>query len=78
MGANEISPAHALASFRSRFDAVALEDVGHGLVAYLVPEVAQRPGNSSISPTTVVACQLQNQLLDGLCFWGRLDVGSVF
>ena len=43
VGAIEISPAHAIASFRSRFDTIALEDVGHGSVAYLVPEVAQRP-----------------------------------
>ncbi len=55
VGANELSPAQALASFRSRFDAVALEDIGHGLVPYLIPEVAQRPGNRQVSPTTVVA-----------------------
>jgi hypothetical protein len=78
MRAYEISPAHALASFRSWFDALSLEDVSHGLVAHLMPKVSERTGNPPISPMTVVACQLQDQLLDGLSFWGTLNLGSFF
>ena len=43
---------------------MALEDVADGLVAHLVPEVSQSPGDSIVTPTSILRCEADDEILD--------------
>ena len=47
-------------------DAVPLQDIGYCLMADFVPQIAQSANDPPVSPTAIVPCHLEHQLLDGL------------
>jgi len=45
-------------------DPVAAQNVAHGLIGHLVPQIGQRSYYPVVTPAGVVACQPNHQILD--------------
>ena len=64
MRADELLPGRGPLSLRSRWYAVAPQNVPHRLVAHLVTEVRQGTGDSVVTPTLIFGCETDDQFLD--------------
>src|SRR5215471_5095743 len=62
--ANELSPGGGFAPLRHRGDSMPAQDVAHGLVGHLIPQIGQRSHNPVVTPAGVLASQANHQILD--------------
>src|SRR6516165_9629248 len=62
--ANEVPPGGCLAPLRHRGDSMPAQDIAHGLVGHLIPQVGQCSYNPVIAPAGVLASQANHQILD--------------
>src|ERR1035441_3596060 len=62
---DEFPPRHPLFAFRRWRQAVPLQNVGHGLMADFVSQIAQRADNPSVSPTSILRanCSTKSSIL---------------
>ena len=71
VGADKLLPRRGRLALGSRRDAVALEDVTHGLVADRIAEVGQGSDDAIIAPGAILLCQAHHQ-----SFYLRVDRGT--
>src|SRR5258708_9859650 len=64
MPANKVLPRDRFAPLRRWLDAVPAQDIAHGLVGHLVPQIGQRSHNPIVTPAGVLASQANHQTLD--------------
>ena len=63
MGANELRPRGGLLAIRRRGNALAFQDVADSLVAHLMAEVGESPGDSVVAPVAVLGSQPDDEVL---------------
>jgi hypothetical protein len=62
--ANKVLPGGRFAPLRHWPDTVAAQDIAHGLVGHLMPQVGQRSHNPVVTPAGVLAREANHQILD--------------
>jgi hypothetical protein len=68
--ADELLPSRRLPPFGSRCDVVAAQDVAHRLVGNGMTQVGQRTGDADVTPTRVLAGEVNDQFLyRAIRFW---------
>src|SRR5215813_9082841 len=61
MHTDELTPGRGLLPLRSRWDAVTLEDVAHGLIAQRVAQMVECPHHAIVTPRTILSSHAYHQ-----------------